>query len=202
MKKQCSKCKQLLSIKEFGKRRNSRDGLEFWCKSCIAVYNIAYRTAHKEESTARHSAYYATHKKEAAAYRATHKEKAAAYQINYRKTHKMKINARISNWRRTPQGRAAEIRHRIKNPLKIQCHSQLNRALITGAVERQSCINGCSDKAHGHHLNYQRPLVVIWLCRGCHVVWHRKPLNKYFLNRMNKPKINGDVFTPPKGEQS
>ena len=37
--KVCSKCGYAYEISEFGKRRDSSDGLKNWCRSCMNAYN-------------------------------------------------------------------------------------------------------------------------------------------------------------------
>ena len=156
----CPKCERLLSIKEFSKNRSTKDGLQSWCRACKASYC-------------------ATHKAETAAYmiiyRAEHKKEAADYQATYRQTPngRAKVNAGI-------------VRYRIKHPQREHCRRQLRDAIAAGKIKRQSCVNGCKAKSEGHHLNYQKPFAVIWLCRECHKRWHSKSLNQDFLYRMNE----------------
>ena len=158
--KRCSKCQKTQSVETFSKSRTTPDGLQSQCKAC----NAAYYATHKKEIIIRHAAYSADHKKEKAACDAA--------------------------YRKSPNGKAVHAtgnkRMRAKYPLKTWCRTQFNNAVRDGKIRRGVCIKGCTTKADGHHLNYQNPFAVIWLCRECHVAWHRKPLNQYFLNRMNE----------------
>ena len=36
--KKCDKCKQIKSINEFYKKKTSKDGFQYWCKSCLKEY--------------------------------------------------------------------------------------------------------------------------------------------------------------------
>lgn len=115
----------------------------------------------------------------------------AAYNAAYQQTPKGKaVNiAAVARYQQTPKGKtarnAATVRSRAKYPQRNRCRHQLANAITAGKIVRQPCINGCKGKAEGHHLNYSKPFAVIWLCRKCHVAWHSKPLNRYFLNRMS-----------------
>ncbi len=40
MCKICSKCKKSKKLSDFGNCKSSKDGLMYWCKSCISEYNI------------------------------------------------------------------------------------------------------------------------------------------------------------------
>ena len=41
--KQCTRCKQIKDISEFGKNKNGKNGLRSYCKECQAVLNKMYR---------------------------------------------------------------------------------------------------------------------------------------------------------------
>ena len=157
MEKRCSKCERLLSIKQFNKNKSTKDGLQDWCRQCVAAYN----GTHKVDRTAYYAAYRATHKAETAAYNATNGEKKAVYNAVYR---------------HSPRGKAAnnaaKVRYRIKHPLKEKCRRQLSHAIHTGKIKRQPCMNGCKAKAEAHHSDYSKPFDVLWLCRKCHRAWH------------------------------
>jgi hypothetical protein len=87
----CGKCGEDKPLKLFSKNKNSKDGLQSWCKGCIKDYaNInkseisgyqkTYREEHKEEART-----YNTH------YRETNKEILSAKQAIYRLENKDKI---------------------------------------------------------------------------------------------------------------
>jgi len=52
--------------------------------------------------------------------------------------------------------------------------------LRRGKLKRQGCEHCGSSKAEMHHEDYDKPLVVRWLCRACHVLEHKRLRN--FLN--------------------
>jgi hypothetical protein len=49
MYKKCSKCKRLLSIKNFTKKSSSKDGLDWWCKKCNNKYKKEYKEKNREK---------------------------------------------------------------------------------------------------------------------------------------------------------
>jgi transposase-like protein len=53
---------------------------------------------------------------------------------------------------------------------------RLETAINKGEVKRSCTCEDCGDlaKTHGHHDDYNFPLVVRWLCPKCHWDWHSK----------------------------
>jgi len=54
---------------------------------------------------------------------------------------------------------------------------KLNLAIKKGEIQRpENCSNcGYNFSIIGHHCDYSKPYIVIWLCRSCHDAWHFKP---------------------------
>ena len=65
-------------------------------------------------------------------------------------------------------------RWRQRNPLKRWAHVATASALRRGLLERRPCVRCSAEPADAHHPDYQRPLLVVWLCRKCHKREHRK----------------------------
>ena len=60
------------------------------------------------------------------------------------------------------------------HPQERWAHSALRSALRRGLVEKKSC-EVCGDvKADAHHPDYDRPMLVRWLCRKHHKEEHRR----------------------------
>ncbi len=51
---------------------------------------------------------------------------------------------------------------------------KVQRALKTGALKKERCRECGAADAHAHHVDYDRPLDVTWLCRPCHKAEHAK----------------------------
>jgi len=59
-------------------------------------------------------------------------------------------------------------------PERERALSLMNRALRSGELVRASTCAWCGDggRIHGHHPDYNRPLMVVWLCGPCHRQHH------------------------------
>jgi len=86
--KKCTQCGEVKARTEFSKRARSKDGLNYYCKSCNCAYCKAYCVAHSESIKDRKAAYYAANAERIKAsirlYNANHKEERAAYLAEYR----------------------------------------------------------------------------------------------------------------------
>ena len=78
--------------------------------------------------------------------------------------------------RNTLKKRHASKKWRIENRDKTRAHNKLNGAILRGDITRPDICERCEEykPVHGHHEDYSKPLVVIWLCRGCHTNEHNR----------------------------
>ncbi|WP_430251250.1 hypothetical protein [Neorhizobium sp. DAR64860/K0K1] len=60
------------------------------------------------------------------------------------------------------------------HPQKTWAHSALRSALRRGLIERKPCEVCGAEKAEGHHPDYDRPMLVKWLCAKHHKEEHRR----------------------------
>ena len=51
---------------------------------------------------------------------------------------------------------------------KAKARAYLRLAVIRGLISKQPCAICKYSKAHAHHIDYTKPLSVVWLCRSCH----------------------------------
>lgn len=63
---------------------------------------------------------------------------------------------------------------KIVEKQKIISRRILSKAIKTGELVPQPCVVCGTEKVHGHHEDYSRPLDVIWLCPAHHFERHRK----------------------------
>lgn len=62
----------------------------------------------------------------------------------------------------------------VKDLDKELCYMLYKKALKRGILTRQPCaVCNSTKKVAGHHVNYQAPLTVVWLCSKCHVSLHK-----------------------------
>lgn len=54
------------------------------------------------------------------------------------------------------------------NPEKYKAHVIAHNAIRDGKLKREPCFMCGDEKVHGHHVDYSKPLDVIWLCPTCH----------------------------------
>lgn len=65
--------------------------------------------------------------------------------------------------------------YRKNNRLKYKAHGTVNNAVRDGRLEKQPCeICGATERLHGHHDDYAKPMEVRWLCAAHHRQWHIK----------------------------
>ncbi len=154
--KKCSRC-IWKPISEFYKDPKSRDGMTYYCKSCI--------------------------KKAATRYSKT--EKSKIWHAAYAKTDKFKRNK--AEYQKTDAGKLVVnkgfAKYRAKNQIKRKAQRALGYAVEVGRIIKPSVCSECPSKKRieGHHDDYLFPDIVRWLCRVCHVDWHK----------LNGPGLNG-----------
>jgi hypothetical protein len=94
MNKHCCKCKILRDITDFGKLKNSPDGLRYDCKICRNMYNMRVKEHVKEKNRA---------------YYLENKESILTINKTYRETNEIQINIQRKQYRNRP-----EIKERVK----------------------------------------------------------------------------------------
>lgn len=57
---------------------------------------------------------------------------------------------------------------------KANARSYLNVYVRRGKILKQPCSICNAAKAEAHHNDYTKPLEVIWYCRSCHLLLHKK----------------------------
>ena len=81
---------------------------------------------------------------------------------------------------KTEQGKKAKYKsvekYRKKFPMKYAAHviirNYVKNKRIIPALNCEEC--NSTQKIHGHHDDYTKPLEVRWLCEKCHKNWHTK----------------------------
>lgn len=71
----------------------------------------------------------------------------------------LKSQTRQANWRRA-------------NMAKYTAHLAVQRALLSGTLQKQGCEVCGRNAVDAHHERYDEPLNVRWLCRRHHVKLH------------------------------
>ncbi|WP_213993820.1 hypothetical protein [Sodalis sp. dw_96] len=167
--KKCNKCKLIKPITEFYCHKEMADGHLNKCKDCARADANRYRSFNLE------------------AYR--------EYDRN-RAKNPNRVAAREA-YQKTENGRnsinKAKKKFIYNNPLKRKAHCHISNALRDGKVIKpnrcQLCNVECRPEAH--HRDYGKPLEIMWLCKKCHVKWHKRnmPLNGDIQYQIEQMKI-------------
>jgi len=92
-------------------------------------------------------------------HRIENKEKLAEYERKRNSDPKRKkaVARTTVNWQRD-------------NPEKVKAQNAVGNAVRDGRLTKPKCCEICGkeEKLHGHHTDYSNPLIVVWLCVGCH----------------------------------
>jgi hypothetical protein len=59
-----------------------------------------------------------------------------------------------------------------KHPDRKLAHMRVGRAVRGGKLQKPTLCEGCGlpKRLEGHHPDYAKPLVVVWLCKPCHAI--------------------------------
>ncbi len=65
---------------------------------------------------------------------------------------------------------------RIKHPEKYKAHTIVGNAIRDKRLNKPNHCENCGTKTklRGHHEDYSKPLIVIWLCQICHSERHKE----------------------------
>jgi hypothetical protein len=151
--KECFKCKKEKPLSSFYKHSGMRDGRVNKCKEC----NKSDVRGNYRKNIDHYKEY----------------EKGRADKPN-------RVAARKA-YAETDDGKDAVRRARKawsgRNPIKRLASTIVGNAVRDGRILKPSDCSSCGSepkRLHGHHDDYAYPLVVRWLCPGCHSEWHKK----------------------------
>jgi hypothetical protein len=123
-------------------------------KEHVADVQRKYRHENKEIIYARWKSYYQKNR-----------ERIMLYWKEFRKENGKKIYEQEKAIRMTPSGKKRFI-----------ANHKVYEAILSGKMSRPTVCENCHSvsRTEGHHVDYDKPLDVIWLCRSCHENVHRK----------------------------
>jgi hypothetical protein len=165
--KRCPACKDHLPHSEFTRNRRNKDGLCTYCRECKRAKKAEYRSRNKEKISKSDKIYKANNKEKInAASRARrvrdplpHRVKSKAYYLR----NKEKVAIAKAKWSR-------------ENKEKRSASYAVNTEIRAGRMKPAEQCEMCGDVGtlDGHHDSYDKDrwLVVIWLCKPCHVWLH------------------------------
>jgi hypothetical protein len=99
----------------------------------------------------------------------------------HRNTLPHRVDAR-KEYQKTERGKerscAAKRSYIQRNPEKRIAHNLTEKALKRNRIWRSPCCMApdcySTENLHGHHVDYDKPLSVVWLCASCHSALHRE----------------------------
>ena len=71
-----------------------------------------------------------------------------------------------------------------KFPERYKANYTLRNMIKVGKVIREPCVICGNVKSHGHHIDYNKPLDVVWLCAKHHKAIHNNLLSKVELEKV------------------
>ncbi len=149
----CPRCSIDKTIDEFSFRKDTNKYKNI-CKACDCLRNKVWRQEHVLEEKLRRKRY-----------NKSHREKIREY---YREWYSKNGRTRsedylgiIGDWKK-------------RNPEKVKASQIVNKAIKDGKISKSKFCYDCKRKTSlsGHHLDYSRPLEVLWLCSSCHKLRH------------------------------
>lgn len=152
-KKECFKCGEDKPLSEFYKHNQMKDGRVNKCKDC--------------------------NKKDV---RKNYRSNISHYKDYERSRSGLphRVEAR-KEYSETEGGKKAHGRSRKKwarrNPIKRMAAVIVGNAVRDKKLDKPDNCSSCGstpNRLHGHHDDYAFPLVVRWLCPGCHNRWHKE----------------------------
>jgi ribosomal protein S27AE len=134
-------------------------------------YYDAHRAKRNEESSRQYYLHRQERSEKCRAYYAAHKEDILACKKSHYSTHKSVINMVR---RKKPYEDVLAVIVDAPQKTKDKAHEAVRNALDKGLIiDAYSCERcGFVGRLCAHHINYYRPLDVIWLCGKCHNAIH------------------------------
>ena len=138
--KTCRACHEEKPFTEFYRRKDSRDGYQYECKSCHNVRLKAWYVDHREEAKARTKGWNAEHPEIRRAvmrsYREEHKEASRVYDREYKGTHQERGKLLASLWyaKHKEENNASCRRWKQDHPDRVRESNRKRRTLKMGAV--------------------------------------------------------------------
>lgn len=153
--KRCRRCGNTKPLSDFHKSARYKDGRRPYCKECIRAENREWK--------------------------ARNPERAAQHRRKWHEANREKTNAAYDKRRlEDPEAFYERLRRsQERHPEHVKARKTLNNAVRDGKIEKPDHCEDCGDatpsrQLHGHHHDYDKPLEVEWICKGCHGGRHAK----------------------------
>ena len=150
--KVCFKCDTKKPLSEFYKHPQMADGHVNKCKACNKIDT--------KKNYRKNIDYYKEYEKARAG---------LPHRVSARKDYSLTEEGK-------KVGNKSKSEWSIRNPIKRMASQIVCNAVKKGTIKKQDHCEDCGTtpiRLHGHHDDYAYPLVVRWLCPGCHNKWHK-----------------------------
>ena len=153
--KRCTGCLVTFPLDQFWCDRRTTDGRQSRCKTCRYEYYKMWRsTAHGRELRRQH---------ERKRWVSNREELRARARTKYRKS-PVEYARRTKVRMQTKRGKAKQA---------------IANRVVSGTIKKPTRCPSCGTatpphRMHAHHVDYSRPLDVIWMCSVCHGIVHRQ----------------------------
>lgn len=170
MEKICTVCCESLDLSLFYNQKAGKHGRMARCKCCVNKKNKEWANNNRERVN--------QHKRN---YRDNNKEKADESKQKWLSKNK---NHHKDYYKRNREKLIERTKERFRlNPIKVSARAAVTYAIKAGNIIKPDQCELCERHARleAHHCDYSKKLDVMWICRKCHVDWHK-----------NNEAINGD----------
>ena len=180
--KVCVTCGEEKVLGEFSLRSDT-GYLRTSCKDCRKDYLKKYYKENKKSLSEKQKTYRENNKFQIAEskkeYRKNNINKIVEHKKEYYEINKEYILGHNKKYRQTENSkenrRKASKLQRLMFPKEHSARTKLNTAIRDGKIERGVCsVCGTNKNVEGHHLDYNKPLDVVWLCMEHHKAVHRE----------------------------
>lgn len=160
----CSSCGTDKPLPAFHRNKGKRLGVNTTCRDCVRTYGAAKYVAIKSDPQ-RRQAFTLRCRINSRTYIERHRTEVCERAKQRRKQDATATRERDAKSNATPQAHARRL---------------LRNAIRRGEVMPPGYCEDCHGPGplHGHHVDYDAPLDVVWLCRTCHGQRHRMPIGK------------------------
>jgi len=93
---------------------------------------------------------------------------------DWKSGHQSVYRSGLSKEKRREMGRKSYRKQKLTNPEKVKARQQFSYVVKKGLLIRLPCEVCGDEKTHGHHTDYSKPSLVVWLCQRHHVEAHGK----------------------------
>jgi hypothetical protein len=110
-------------------------------------------------------------------------EKVREYRKAWRKENKTRVEDLARKWRSEHPDKVLAMRkeqkkrYKAKYPEKVTAVMAVSNSIRAGRLRRPGKCSVCETTTaviEGHHMDYFRPLDLVWLCRKCYLYFHHK----------------------------